>query len=176
MDVIGHEHPEDELRITWVERGCELLCEISLIAMIVLISAETIARTVLGVSFEVSDEVGAYLLVAITFLSLSVCVARNEFHYVELVQARITPKARAMSRVFFDVIALVCSAVILWQVIRLEWISWNSGDMAATWLATPVWMPRLSLPIGMAALCFTLTRSLIKHWRRLSAIRRDTAS
>ena len=175
MQVIGHEHPEDELRITWVERACEWLCESSLIAMIVLISAETIARTVLGVSFEVSDEVGAYLLVAISFLSLSVCVARNEFHYVELVQARLTPKARAASRVLFDVIALLCSLVILWQVLRLEWISWTSGDVAATWLATPVWLPRLSLPIGMAALCYTLVRSLIKHWRRLSAMRRETA-
>jgi TRAP-type C4-dicarboxylate transport system permease small subunit len=152
----------------WAERVCELLCEVALVAMVVLVSAEVIARAALGTFLEMADEVGAYLLVAITFLSLSVCVARNAFHYVELIQGRLPPAARAISLVFFDVLALACALVILWQLARLEWISWNSGDVSPTWLMTPLWLPRLSMPIGMLALVITLTKATIVGIRRIS--------
>ena len=39
-------------------------------------------------SFEISDELGGYMLVIITFVSLSVCQANDSFHHVELVQSR----------------------------------------------------------------------------------------
>jgi len=173
--TVSHDHPQAELRTGWVERTCELLCEVALVVMIVLISAEVIGRTFFGVSFEMSDEIGAYLLVAITFLSLSVCVVKNAFHYVEFVQGRLSPAARVISLVFFDVLALGCSLIILWQLVRLEWISWNSGDVSASWLMTPLWLPRLSMPIGMLAMVITLTKATIVGVRRISVGRGHTS-
>jgi hypothetical protein len=39
-------------------------------------------------------------------------------------------------------------------------------------LATPQWLPRLPMAVGMIALCFSLVRTLIaqaKRWREASA-------
>ena len=44
---------------------------------------------------------------------------------------------------------------------RLELSSWRFGDVAPTYLATPLWLPRLAMALGMLALCFSLCRTLI---------------
>jgi TRAP-type C4-dicarboxylate transport system permease small subunit len=150
-------------------RLCEGFCECALVVMGLMIAAEVIARTAFDVSFEVADEVGAYLLVAITFISLSVCFAANALHHVEIVQARLSPRARAWCALAFDVLAVIGSAIILWQVSRLEWLTWNSGDVAATRLMTPLWLPRLAMVFGMLALCITLLQAILRDARRLQA-------
>ena len=47
-----------------------------------------------GTSLQITDEVGGYLLVALTFLSMSVAEAHGAFHRVEFVQMRLSPSAR----------------------------------------------------------------------------------
>lgn len=153
----------------WIERTCQFVCNIALAGMVVLIGAEAIARMG-GKALEMSDEIGGYLLVAVTFLSLAVCQATHTFHHLDLVQARLSPRWRAISAVIFDVLALVFSAILLWQLTRLEWITWLSEDMAPTELMTPLWLPRLSMPLGAAALCVVLLKSLIRNYRRLASV------
>ena len=172
---VPHHDADSRLELGWLERTCELLCECALVIMMVMIAVDVIARTIFGVSFEVSDEIGAYLLVAITFLSLSVCLATNALHHVEVIQAKLSPVARAASAVAFDIVALVCSLIILWQLVRLEWITWNSGDVAASWLMTPLWLPRLPMALGMAVLVITLAKAAVTDFRRMVAIRERSA-
>jgi TRAP-type C4-dicarboxylate transport system permease small subunit len=167
----SHDDVDPRRHLGWVERACELVCELVLVVMMVMIGVDVIARTAFGISFEVSDEIGAYLLVAITFFSMSVCLATNALHRVELVQARLSPAARSLSMLCFDVLALLCSLVVLWQLLRLEWISWNSGDTAATWLMTPFWLPRLSMPIGMLALVIGLAKAALAQLRTFVSLR-----
>src|SRR5665647_2052131 len=73
-----------------IENGSELVCSLFLIAMIVLIGAEAIARNVFGTSLQVTDEIGGYLLVAMTFISMSVAEAHGAFHRVELIPVSYT--------------------------------------------------------------------------------------
>ncbi len=70
-----------------------MLCALFLIAMIVLIGAEAIARNVFATSLQITDEIGGYLLVALTFLSMSVAEAHGAFHRVELIQSRLNARA-----------------------------------------------------------------------------------
>ena len=152
-----------------IERSCQFLCNVALAGMVVLIGAEAIAR-IAGVALEMADEVGAYMLVAVTFLSLSICQVTHAFHHLELVQPRLSPRGRAISAVVFDLVALGFSAILLWQLARLEWITWTSGDLAPTELMTPLWLPRLAMPLGAAALCVALIKSLIVNSRRLASV------
>jgi TRAP-type C4-dicarboxylate transport system permease small subunit len=153
-----------------IERACQLLCDVALLAMVVIIGAEALARSIFHVALEVADELGGYLLVAISFLSLSVCQATHAFHQLDLVQPRLSIRNRAICAVLFDLLALGFSAVLLWQLGRLEWISWTSGDVAPTELQTPLWIPRLVMPLGVAALCATLLKKLVKDMRRLAQL------
>jgi len=150
-----------------IENASEALCALFLIAMIILIAAEAIARNVFATSLQITDEIGGYLLVATTFLSMSVAEAHGAFHRVELVQARLGPSARLISQIVFDLMSLVASALITWQLARLVMNSWRSEDVAPTPLQTPLWMPQTTMAIGMFLLCLALVRTTLTKVRRL---------
>ena len=120
-----------------VEWTCKIASEAALIVMLVLVAVDIITRWLFNFSFEVSDEVGGYMLVVITFLSLPVCQVHGSFHQVELLQARLSPHTRALSQMIFVLLALVACLLLAWQFIRLELSSWRFGDVAPTYLATP---------------------------------------
>jgi TRAP-type C4-dicarboxylate transport system permease small subunit len=115
----------------------------------------------------VSDEVGGYMLVVICFVSLSACHVNGSFHEVEFVQARLTARGRSISQLIFGVLSLAACVLLAWQFIRLEMSSWRFGEVAPSYLATPLWLPQLPMAIGMIALAFSLVRTIIAEAKRL---------
>jgi TRAP-type C4-dicarboxylate transport system permease small subunit len=152
---------------TAIEAACRLLCEVALVTMLALTVIDIATRSLLNFSFEVSDEIGGYMLVVITFFSLAVCHVKGSFHHVEFVQARMSERGRTALRVLFELIALAACLLLTWQFVRLEMTSWRFGDHAPTYLNTPLWLPRLAMPLGMAALCFALLRTIVLDTRWL---------
>ena len=138
----------------------------ALIVMLVVIGADIFTRYVLNFSFEIADELGGYMLVVMTFVSLSVCQVNGAFHQVELVQARLGPRGRALSAAIFDVLSFGFASLLLWQLVKLEFSSWRFGERAPTYLETPLWLPRLAMAIGVAALVFSIVRTFVAHVRR----------
>jgi TRAP-type C4-dicarboxylate transport system permease small subunit len=153
-----------------VEWTCKVLSEAALVVMLVLIAVDIVSRALFNFSFEVSDEVGGYMLVVITFLSLSACHVHGSFHQVEFVQARLSPRARSISQLIFGLLALAASILLAWQFIRLERSSWRFGEVAPSYLATPLWLPQLPMAIGMIALAFSLVRTIIAEAKRLRSL------
>jgi TRAP-type C4-dicarboxylate transport system permease small subunit len=149
-----------------VERVCKWGSEAALIIMLVVIGADIFTRYLFNFSFEIADEIGGYMLVVMTFVSLSVCQVTNSFHQVELIQARLGPRGRALSAAIFDLLSFGFAGILLWHFIRLELSSWRFGERAPTYLETPLWLPRLAMAIGVAALCFSIVRTFVAHVRR----------
>jgi TRAP-type C4-dicarboxylate transport system permease small subunit len=143
-----------------VERLCNFACMVALIVMLGVIGVDIVTRAALNFSFEVSDELGGYLLVVITFVSLPVCQVNDSFHHVEFVQSRLSVRGRAISRVIFDILSVAFCIALLWQLTRFEISSWRFDDHAPTYLATPLWIPRLAMVAGAAALLFSVARTL----------------
>src|ERR1041385_607269 len=150
-----------------VETVCKWTCEAALIVMLVVIGTDIFTRWLLNFSFEVSDEIGGYMLAAITFLSLSVCQVNDSFHHVELIQARLSARGRAISNLFFDILTLAFAVLLFWHYVRLELSSYRFGERAPTMLETSLWIPRLVMAIGTAALCLAVVRTILLHARRL---------
>jgi TRAP-type C4-dicarboxylate transport system permease small subunit len=72
-----------------------------------------------------------------------------------------------VSQIVFDLMSLVASALITWQLARLVMNSWRSEDVAPTPLQTPLWMPETTMAIGMFLLCLALVRTILTKVRRL---------
>jgi TRAP-type C4-dicarboxylate transport system permease small subunit len=150
-----------------VERLCNFACMAALVVMLGVIGVDIMTRALLNFSFEVSDELGGYMLVVITFVSLPVCQVNDSFHHVEFVQSRLSARGRAISHVVFDLMSLAFCGALLWQLIRFEMSSWRFDDHAPTYLATPLWIPRLAMVVGAAALLFSMVRTLAADIARL---------
>jgi TRAP-type C4-dicarboxylate transport system permease small subunit len=162
------------LKESIVERACKLACVAALIVMLVVIGVDILTRSLFNFSFEISDELGGYMLVVISFVSLPVCQISGSFHHVELVQSRLSPFARAVSHVIFDVLSLAFCMLLLWQLTRFELSSFRFGDRAPTYLATPLWIPQSAMMLGAAALCFSVARTLAADVARLRAFGKTT--
>jgi TRAP-type C4-dicarboxylate transport system permease small subunit len=160
------------LRESIVERVCKLACVAALVVMLVVIGVDILTRGLLNFSFEVSDELGGYMLVIISFVSLSVCQVSDSFHHVELVQSRLSPFGRAISHVIFDLLSLAFCVLLLCQLVRFEISSYRFDDHAPTYLATPLWIPRVAMMLGAAALCFSVMRTLASNIARLRGFHR----
>jgi TRAP-type C4-dicarboxylate transport system permease small subunit len=159
-----------------VERLCKWASEAALITMLGVIGGDILTRYLLNFSFEIADELGGYMLVVMTFVSLSVCQVNGAFHQVELVQARLSPRGRALSAAIFDVLSFGFAAILLWHFIRLEFSSYRFGERAPTYLETPLWIPRLAMAIGAAALLFSVAKTFLAHVRRFRALSRAHGS
>ena len=153
-----------------VERTCKYACVAALLVMLVVIGADILTRGLFNFSFEISDELGGYMLVVITFVSLPVCQISNSFHHVELIQSRLSPFARAVSHVIFDMLSFTFCALLLWQLVRFEMTSYRFGDHAPTYLATPLWIPQAAMLLGAAAMCFAMVRTLAANIARMRAL------
>src|SRR5882672_12133264 len=150
-----------------------VLSEAALVVMLVLIAVDIVTRSVFNFSFEVSDEVGGYMLVVICFLSLSPCHVNGSFHQVEFVQAQLSSRARSISQLIFGLLSLAACVLLAWQFIRLELSSWRFGDVTPSYLSTPLWLPRLPMALGMLALGFSLMRTIIAEAKQLRGLAAD---
>jgi TRAP-type C4-dicarboxylate transport system permease small subunit len=168
--------PGRKLPETIVERVCKLACVAALVVMLVVIGIDIATRSLFNFSFEISDELGGYMLVVTTFVSLPVCQVNDSFHHVELIQSRLSPFGRAVSHVIFDVLSLAFCVLLFWQLVRFQISSFRFGDQAPTYLATPLWIPRIAMAIGAAALCFSMVRTLAADVAAARAAGRTTGA
>jgi TRAP-type C4-dicarboxylate transport system permease small subunit len=154
---------------TWLEKICMWICEIAIVAMGAIVILEIVTRNLFNFSFEMSDELGGYIIVGITFLSLPVCQVYRSYHHVQFIQARLSPRVQAFSHLLFDALSLLFCFVMLWQLTRFVAATYRSEDIAPTLLATPLWIPQAIMPIGMLAATVSLLRSAWGNWRRFRA-------
>lgn len=143
-----------------LEAVCLWLAGACLAAMLALILVEVATRALFNFSFEVVDEVGGYLTVALSFLALAPAQARKAFHNVGLVYDRMSPPVRRACDIAFLALSLAFSAAVLGAIVRYVYRSWQQGDVTSTVLRTPLWIPQTVMVLGMLALCWVLAIEL----------------
>ena len=149
-----------------VEKVCLWLAGIALLVLVALVCAEVVARSVFHFSFEFVEEVGGYLLATLSFCALAPALAAGSFHRVEFIQQRMSATARRIAEMMFLSLALVFTLVMTWFLTRFVWRSYAQQDVAPTALQTPLWIPELSMTIGMGAMAITLAAALVAQARR----------
>lgn len=154
---------------TLLENLCMWICEIAIVAMGAIVILEIITRNLFGFSFEMSEEIGGYVIVGITFLSLPVCQVYRSYHHVQFLQSRLSPRMRALSHLVFDLLSLLFCGIVLWQLTRFVASTYRSEDVAPTLLATPLWIPQAVMPIGMLTATVSVLRAAVGNWRRFRA-------
>jgi len=142
------------------------------VALVAMMGLEMLVRSLFGWSIQFSNELGGYALVAITFLSLGSGQLMHAYHRVHFLENRLGAVGRARLRLAFDLLAMAVTLVLLVELLRFEWLTWKSGDVSATSLMLPLWLPRLSMPIGALILAWALVRVVAADVRRLRAASR----
>lgn len=131
------------------------LCQLVLVALMLLVSVSVVCR-LFGIAFEIAEELAGYLLAAFTFLSLAGCAVHGAYHRVELLTTRLRPRPLRILQLGFVLVSLVATLVLDWYLLTFVIGSYQSGNVAPTQLATPLWIPQIVMPLGTTLLAFGL--------------------
>jgi TRAP-type C4-dicarboxylate transport system permease small subunit len=153
----------------FIEKICKVLCATGIIIMLVVIGEDVVSRSVWNSSLEISDEIGGYMLVAVTFLGLSLAKTHGAFHKTDFLQSRLPHNAQVVSRILFDLLSLGVALILLWQYFRYTETRFLSGSTAPTKLGTPHWIPAVPMVLGMAAYVLAIVKSVIGNVRNFGS-------
>jgi TRAP-type C4-dicarboxylate transport system permease small subunit len=158
---------------TWLDplyKGLGALGALFILATLA-IEVVNIAGRLIGYSMAGVDAYAGYTLAAGSFLALAAALRHGDHIRVTLIHQRVTGRPRWWIEVFCLGLATFLSGYFAWFAGKLVWGSYVYHDVSQNVDATPLWIPQLSMAIGLAALFLAFLEQLIitLHTRRVIA-------
>ncbi len=136
-----------------------------LVLIAVLISAgNAIVRKVFNTSSNALLEIQWYLFAALFMLAAGYTFLRNEHVRIDILNSRLSPKARNWVDVFGILFFLLpISVLILWLSWPIVMNSYVSGEMSQNPGGLIRWPVKMLLPVGLGLLVLQAVSELIKR-------------
>ena len=144
-----------------------------LIALLILINVEVVARYVFGRSTLVADEYGGYLMAWITMLGAIHLLRADRHLTMTWLVDRLSPRAQNRVGICAAVVGLTISGVLLYSTCLLVAGSARFGSTSIQPSATPLVWPQLTLPLGYALLCLAYVEEILRRALGLATRRGD---
>ena len=138
-----------------------------LLAIIVLTMAEVVSRYVLKNPLILSDELGGYAMVAVSFLGLAYCAQEKGHIRITFIVERLSPRATGYIRIASLILGLVFIAVCAWASWSFLADSFTRNMRSNSMLMTPLKWPQMAIPVGFTLFALILLGQLAKALQRL---------
>jgi TRAP-type C4-dicarboxylate transport system permease small subunit len=119
-----------------------------------------IAGRELGFSMAGLDAYAGYCLAAGSFLAMPYALRRGDHIRVGLILHRLKGRTRYKMEVLCLVIATLLSAYFAYFSAKLVWGSYAFNDISQNVDATPLWIPQLSMALGLIGLALAFAEQL----------------
>lgn len=126
-----------------------------------VIEVANIAGRQLGYSMAGIDAYAGYTLAAGSFLALAAALREGDHIRVTLLIQRFTGRPRWWIEVFCLSLATFLSGYFAYFAAKLVWGSYTYNDVSQNVDATPLWIPQLTMAIGLAGLFLAFLEELI---------------
>jgi len=153
-------------RTPWLDRLCGNIEKVSVslgyfsgvlvLCMVACIVYDVVMRHIFNDPTIWADEVSCYLLVGVTFLGGAYTLVVNGHIRVETFIERLPTKVRDWVEFVGDILGFGFLIIFGAYAFELAWDSYRDVNLASTLLRTPLYIPQLSLAIGLTWLCFQM--------------------
>ncbi len=150
--------------VTPVSKGVGLVCGAGVLAMMLMISYEVVARYVFNSPTSWVTEYSLYLFVGTSFLGAAYAQLMDSHIRVEILLDTLNPVRRQYLELVSSWIGLLFAIVAAWQMGLFVWSEYATGSKAWGLLTTPLWIPQTPVAIGIVV--FAL--SILGEVKRLS--------
>lgn len=130
-----------------------------------------IAGRELGYSMAGLDAYAGYFLAAGSFLAMAYALRRGDHIRVTLILGRLSGRPRYWMEVLCLVVATLLSAYFAWFSAKLVWGSYAYHDVSQNVDATPLWIPQLSMAVGLLGLAIAFAEQLVVTLRTGTFVR-----
>jgi TRAP-type C4-dicarboxylate transport system permease small subunit len=152
---------------TWLDPLYKVLGALGALFILVtlLIEVANIVGRTVGLSMAGVDAYAGYTLAAGSFLAMAAALRHGDHIRVTLIIQRLVGRQRWWAEVFCLAVATLLSGYFAWFAGRLVWGSYVFNDVSQNVDATPLWLPQLSMAIGLGALFLAFLEELIQTLR-----------
>lgn len=95
-----------------IAKGAQFICACFLIIMIIAVSVQVLGR-IFGFSIPITEEVGTYSLIWMTYIASVAVIIKGEHLTVDLFLNRYKPHQRRIVRLFVDVLILLFCGLLM---------------------------------------------------------------
>jgi TRAP-type C4-dicarboxylate transport system permease small subunit len=145
------------------------LAAIAIIASMFLIVYSVVMRYALNQPVAWVDELVGYLLVATVMLAAADTLLEGEHIAVDIVTERLSSRGRRFT-LLGGLVAVAASAVLL-AVEGVDMVRFSKmvGLMSNGYMAVPMWIPQLLVPIGAVLMGAAAVIAFVVAWRHRAA-------
>ncbi|MEW5422835.1 TRAP transporter small permease subunit [Amorphus sp. 3PC139-8] len=147
--------------------GLGKLVALLILAIIVVMITEMIARGIFNISLPWAGDLSSWLLVAMIFLGGPWALARGNFVRVDAVYDRFGPRTKALVDTVFSTVlfALFCGVLIKYGgAFALKSLAMGERSATGAW-GGPVWVAKGLVPVGAIVLALAWISHLYHAWR-----------
>ena len=140
-----------------------------ILAVCFMIVYEIISRGVFHSPTEWVTEISTYCIIIAGFLGMGVTWAGKKHIRVDILTMHLSPKTQCVLELFTSLFALYFSFLFVVEAWGMTMMSIEYNNTAPTTLSTPLWIPQISMPIGMGVLFLQITGTILHDGARLAS-------
>ena len=136
-----------------LSRLCGLASMLLIAASTLVVSHMVFMRYFLGASTIWQTEFVTFALVAATFIGAPYILLTRGHVAVDVVPLMLQTPGRRLLCIAGNLVALVFCGFFLYAAIPWWWETWQSGQTTPSIWKARMWIPYLSVPVGLTVLC-----------------------
>ena len=145
--------------------GAGVVAAIAMAGICVLMLAQAFGREV-GVLIRGAEDIVAWLCAACAFLALGHTFRHGDLVRVGIFLDRLGTRARRVAELSALSITALFGAYMLWAVGKFVYESWQFKEVAQGLIRVPIWIPQLSLVVGIAIFLIAVLDELVTVLRK----------
>ena len=153
---LGHDRsapaPGDAGRRGWLDRATRfsgIAVGVAAFTIAVLVTAEVLARTLLGATTAWVNDVSVYLMGFITFVGAAYALAEGAHVSVDVVLTRVAARTKRLLVRIADLVVLAVLSTLAWLGAAFWWDAYTSGEKSWGLVEVALWIPYSFLALGM---------------------------
>jgi TRAP-type C4-dicarboxylate transport system permease small subunit len=156
--------------LTFFGRG---VAELGVLGLIALIAVDVFGRYVLLKPTMIADELGGYLLVAISFFGAAYTLRQGMHIRVDILVNYFAIGLRRSLLLATEILGLAYVVLLTWQSGKLAVMDLVTPSHAPTIMRTPMFIPEVLVPIGLGIFALDMLYHIVLETKTL--VKREKA-
>ena len=140
------------------------LAGVFLVTIAIIVVAQIVVR-LFNQQIPSADEFAGYCLAASSFLGLAYSFRSGSHIRVTLLTDRLSTQVQRILMLLVLTFTIIMIAVWAYNSLSMVYESWKFKDMSTGILKYPIWIPQLSMGIGVTLFCLAIIEDLVNVMR-----------
>lgn len=146
-----------------MERAAALVAVGFMLAIMLVVTADVVMRYLFNSPFAWAyDLIALYLMAGVFYFVLSDAYRENAHVSIDILHARMGPRARRTADLVTALVSVVLFALIAWIGAERAWENFANDEVLAGEIAWPVWLSAVIVPIGSTLLVLRLALQFVR--------------